>query len=233
MSGSDLNLSRDWGAGRVWQVGRTVLHTDEMRAQVVIYPGFDELDAMGPLEAMRNARRAGADIETALVSVDGQGVTGSHGIKVGVDGPVSAAAELIVIPGGGWNERSATGARFEVSTGILPSVLLSAHLRGATVAGVCTGVMLLAAVGLTKGRPAITHQSAVQDLKLSGAVLVEARVVDDGDVVTAGGVTAGLDLGLWLIERYCGRKIADVVAEDLEYDRHGLVWLRGRDPLPG
>jgi transcriptional regulator GlxA family with amidase domain len=93
--------------------------------------------------------------------------------------------------------------------------------------------MLLAAAGVTAGRPAITHRSAIEDLRASGAVIVPARVVDDGDIVTAGGVTSGLDLALWLVERWFGSPLADGVAGAMEHERRGPVWLRGRDPHPG
>jgi transcriptional regulator GlxA family with amidase domain len=67
--------------------------------------------------------------------------------------------------------------------------------------------MLLAAAGLTRGRPAVTHHDALSDLAATGTHVIEdARVVDDGDLLTAAGVTSGLDLALWIIERgYAGR----------------------------
>jgi transcriptional regulator GlxA family with amidase domain len=84
--------------------------------------------------------------------------------------------------------------------------------------------MLATAAGLTQGRPAITHHGAVDDLRASGAQVVEARVVDDGDLVTAGGVTSGIDLALWLVERHFGAELADAVAAEIEHPRHGEVW---------
>jgi len=79
--------------------------------------------------------------------------------------------------------------------------------------------MLLAASGLTAGRRATTHQSAIEDLRASGAEIVEDRFVDDGDLVTAGGVTSGLDLALHLVERFAGAEIAGAVAAEIEYAR--------------
>ena len=79
--------------------------------------------------------------------------------------------------------------------------------------------MLAAAAGLTSGRPAVTHHSALDDLRRSGAEVLEARVVDDGDLLTAGGVTSGLDLALWLVEREFGAEPAAEVAEEIEYER--------------
>jgi transcriptional regulator GlxA family with amidase domain len=84
--------------------------------------------------------------------------------------------------------------------------------------------MILAAAGLTDGRPATTHHAAIEDLRATGARIVDARVVDDGDLLTAGGVTSGLDLALWLVEREAGPALAQRVAEDLEHERRGDVW---------
>jgi transcriptional regulator GlxA family with amidase domain len=88
------------------------------------------------------------------------------------------------------------------------------------VGSVCTGAMLLAAAGLVEGRPAVTHHSAIEDLRAAGAQVVEgARFVDDGDIVTAGGVTSGLDLALHVVELVAGASIAERVALEIEYER--------------
>jgi transcriptional regulator GlxA family with amidase domain len=113
-----------------------------------------------------------------------------------------------------------------VNRGVIPAKLAELHAAGTTLAGVCTGAMLLAAAGVLKGRPAITHHGAISDLEASGVEIVEARVVDDGDVITAGGVTSGLDLAIWLVERFAGPKIACDVERQMEYERRGVVWRR-------
>ena len=190
-----------------------------MKINIVIYPGFDELDALGPFEVLRNAAQSGADTDVALVTLRDAGpVTGAHGATI-VPNRVAGPASLIVVPGGGWNDGSAQGARNEVRKGDLSRYLTEQHAAGATIAGVCTGVMLLADAGLLTGRPAITHHSAVADLAAAGARVVRARVVDDGDIVTAGGVTSGIDLALHLVERLWGAALADGIATDMEYAR--------------
>ena len=198
-----------------------------MRVAVVVYEGFDELDAIGPLEVLRNASAMGAtDLSVELVALDGSAeVTGSHGLRVRTDGRLDPGrTDLLVIPGGGWNDRGAHGAWAEAERGDLPAAIAAAARGGAVVATVCTGAMLAATAGLTRGRPAITHHAAVEDLRASGARVVEARVVDDGDLVTAGGVTSGIDLALWLVERHFGADLADAVAAEIEHPRHGEVW---------
>ena len=86
--------------------------------------------------------------------------------------------------------------------------------------------MLVAQAGLLKARPAITHHVAIAELQAMGAEIIKARVVDDGNIVTAGGVTSGLDLTLWLIERYLSPQIAFQVEREMEYERRGTVWRR-------
>jgi transcriptional regulator GlxA family with amidase domain len=198
-----------------------------MRVAVVVFEGFDELDAIGPLEVLRNAAAMGATgLSVELVTLDGAAeVTGSHGLRVRTDGRLDPdGTDLLVIPGGGWNDRGAHGAWAEAERGDLPAAIAAAARGGAVVATVCTGAMLAATAGLTRGRPAITHHDAVEDLRAAGARVVEARVVDDGDLVTAGGVTSGIDLALWLVERHFGAELADAVAAEIEHPRHGEVW---------
>ena len=94
-----------------------------------------------------------------------------------------------------------------------------------TIASVCTGGMLVAAAGLLAGRPAVTHHAALEDLAAAGAQVVDARVVDDGDIVSAGGVTSGIDLALHIVERELGAETAAAVAREMEHDRRGPVHL--------
>ena len=198
-----------------------------MRVAVVVFEGFDELDAIGPQEVLRNAAAMGADDLTVdLVALDGAAeVTGSHGLVVRTDGPLDReGTDLLVIPGGGWNDRGTHGAWAEAERGELPAAIAATHEAGAVVATVCSGAMLATAAGLTRGRPAVTHHDAIDDLRAAGAEVVEARVVDDGDLVTAGGVTSGIDMALWLVERHYGAELADAVAAEIEHPRHGEVW---------
>jgi transcriptional regulator GlxA family with amidase domain len=200
-----------------------------MRIEIVVYDGFDEVDAIGPYEVLRNAARAVEDLDVRLVGAHGADeVTASHGLRMLVDEGLSDGADLVLVPGGGWNDGDGTGgARAEYERGDLPRRLAELHAAGTRVGSVCTGGMLLAAAGLTDGRPAITHRGAIEDLRESGAdVKEDARVVDDGDVLTAGGVTAGLDLALHIVEQEWGSALAGAIAEEMEFERQGRVWQR-------
>jgi transcriptional regulator GlxA family with amidase domain len=100
-----------------------------------------------------------------------------------------------------------------------------------TTAAVCGGSLVLAMAGLLEGRHATTHHMGLDMLDATGAHAVHARVVDDGDLVTGAGVTSGLDLGLYLLEREVGPRIAHVVEELFAHERRGTVW-RHRGPAP-
>ncbi|MHB1468481.1 MAG: DJ-1/PfpI family protein [Solirubrobacteraceae bacterium] len=192
-----------------------------LRVGVLLYEGFDELDAIGPYEVLCMAR-AQTEAEVSLVSAAGpEELTASNGATIRSQAALNEDWDVVVVPGGGWARRQ--GAFVAVEAGELPQTLAAMHARGVTMAAVCTGAMLLAAAGITASRPAVTHRSALEDLRATGAQIVEARVVDDGDVVTTGGITSGIDLGLWLVERFWGRKLADAVAERLEHARVGEV----------
>ena len=88
--------------------------------------------------------------------------------------------------------------------------------------------MLLAAAGILTGRPAITHHSAIEDLRNAGAHIVEgARVVDDGDVITAAGVTSGIDMALHIVAQVKGDAAAAAQADEIEWTQMSLASTSG------
>ncbi|WP_213016693.1 DJ-1/PfpI family protein [Frigoribacterium sp. CFBP 13707] len=100
------------------------------------------------------------------------------------------------------------------------------------VATICVGGLALGMAGLLEGRTAVTHTQGNNVLEATGTTVVRARVVDDGDLVSAGGVTSGLDLALYLLEREFGPRIAHAVEKLFEYERRGTVWAaRGPEAL--
>jgi transcriptional regulator GlxA family with amidase domain len=200
-----------------------------MRCEVLLYEGFDELDALAPWEVLEGVARVRDDLDAALVSLEGEApVRGAHETLVTPHRALSQRVDVLVVPGGGWNDRSQEGAWAQAQRGELPAAIRARHDAGALVASVCTGAMLLVAAGLLEGRPAITHHGAIADLEAAGAEVIHARVVDDGDIVTAGGVTSGLDLALHLVERHFGAALALAIERELEYERRGTVWRPAR-----
>jgi len=199
-----------------------------METAIVLFDGFDNLDAIGPFEVFSHAATFGADLDVGLYTLESRDVvTSSHGLRVEPDGELPASPDLVVVPGGGWGDGAEDGARAEADRGAIPAAVADRQASGAMVASVCTGGMLLAAAGLTDGRPAVTHHGALADLRASGAEVVDARVVDDGDLVTAGGVTSGIDLALHLVEREFGSEVHDRVATEMEYEPRGDVHVTG------
>jgi len=186
---------------------------------IVLFDGVDELDAVGPLEVLRGAAAAGADLAVRLVTrtfpLD---ITGSHGLRMKADAVYQPGAAVLLVPGGGWIARAEQGAWGEAERGDWLPLIKQAADDGVLLAGVCTGVMLLARAGVIGGRPAVTHKAALGDLEAAGVRIVDQRVVDAGGLVTAGGVTSGIDLGLHLVERLAGPEAAEAQATRLEYD---------------
>ena len=216
-----------------------------MRIEIPLFHGFDDVDAIGPFEILANAAVAVSDLEVALVGAHETGVVvSSHGARLIVDEVLSDAADLVVVPGGGWNglrhygfdtddaaEARASGVRREFEDGRLAARLSALHAAGTTVASVCTGAILLAQAGLLDGRPATTHRGNLDQLAGFGKDIEvdrEARVVDDGDVLTCGGVTSGLDLALHLVEREWGAEMATMIARLMEHERRGPVRVVAR-----
>jgi transcriptional regulator GlxA family with amidase domain len=194
-------------------------------AGVLVFDGFESLDAFGPFEVLSAGAARGPGFEVSLVTAEpAETVRSGDGAVVVSEGTVAEMdPDLLVVPGGGWNDREDSGAWAEAERGAIPDLL--ADLAGeATLAGVCSGGMLLARTGLLDGRPAVTHHGALDDMRETEAEVVEARVVDAGDVLTAGGVSSGLDLGLYLLEREFGSGLAVAVESYLEYERRGTVY---------
>ncbi|MEV5320937.1 DJ-1/PfpI family protein [Streptomyces sp. NPDC052687] len=198
-----------------------------LRVHVVMFDGVEELDFSAPYEVFSaSGYFADREVEVRCVTLDGpRTVQAAYGTRLRVDhGWAPGEADLLVVPGGGYARREDPGVWAEIRRGSLPRALAAATRPGLTVSALCTGVMLLSAAGLTRGRPCTTHHRARADLEQQGGVLKNARVVDDGDLVTAGGVTSGLDLALWLVRRELGADAAVGLEQMLEYEARGTVW---------
>lgn len=220
-----------------------------MRAQIVLFDGFDPLDVIAPFEVLTagcdavGSDAAGGALAVELVAADGprEVTSGTRGLAL------RATARLdpdrpgyIVVPGAsgpitGDPDQGAVTipvllARFADSAAA-PLLRAALHNPEVTVATVCGGSLALAMAGLIEGRHAVTHELGMDVLDAAGVHAVPARVVDDGDLICAGGVTSGLDLGLHLLEREFGPQIAHAVETLFAYERRGTVW-RNTGPTP-
>ncbi len=190
-----------------------------MQIEILLFEGFDELDAIGPYEVFRLSSKHG-DLDARLVTLKPtELIEARSGLRLEPDGTVSDNADLILVPGGGWSNPDEPGVNREYQRGEIPELLRERFEDGALIASVCTGSLLLAAAGLLEDRPAVTHRTARADLREMGADVREDRFVDDGRILTAGGITSGFDLALHIVGRECGSDIADTVAGELEYER--------------
>ncbi|SDF39620.1 DJ-1/PfpI family protein [Lentzea fradiae] len=196
-----------------------------LRIQVLMFEGVEELDFGAPVEVLSIAGAlTGGAIRTTQVTTGRPGtVTCVHGTKVVVgQGWSPRDADVLVVPGGGrYSDPNGTGVRRLMADKAFLDRLAAVE---ALPVGICTGTMVLAAAGITRGRNATTHHRAKADLAARGANVVDARVVDDGDLITGGGITSGLDVALWLVERFLGARTAHQVETQMEYERRGTVW---------
>jgi len=199
-----------------------------VKVQIVLFDGFGELVAFAPFEVLTRANECGAEFQVELVSSEPKReVFTFYGVKVVVDDylRMDNQPDLLIVPGGGWNHKANLGAKREAEKGDLPKLISELHAKGTIIAGVCTGGMLIAASGILNEKNATTHYLAKDELRETyGADVLSYRIVDNGDIITARGVTSGVDLGLWITERFAGANIAAAVENRMEYERRGVIW---------
>lgn len=161
-----------------------------MLVQIVVFDGFDLLDAIGPYEVFQGAAmNSGGAITVELVSAAGPRAvpSGLGGLKLQTTGqPNPARADILLLPGAagpvdGDAQDAVPAVLAREAAGELPRYAAEVLARpGAIVATVCGGSLVLAMEGLLTGRPAVTHHMGMGVLETAGAVPVKARVVDDG-----------------------------------------------------
>ncbi|MEU3902706.1 DJ-1/PfpI family protein [Streptomyces goshikiensis] len=212
-----------------------------MLCQIVLFDGFDPLDVIAPYEVLSaGSMAAPGQLSVELVSAEGprEVPSGAGLLTLRATGRLDPRrAGLVLVPGavgplgaGGEDTVPALLAR-SLSTG-LPALLKEALERpGTIVATVCGGSLVPAMAGLIEGRHVTTNHLGLDALAATGAVAVDARIVDDGDLVSGAGVTSGLDLGLHLLERELGPRIAHAVELLFAHERRGTVW-RATGPVP-
>ncbi|MGW9437089.1 DJ-1/PfpI family protein [Streptomyces sp. NPDC055607] len=226
-----------------------------MHIQIVLFDGFDPLDVVAPYEVLHAGGTAsGGALTVELVSAEGprEVISGTGGLVLRATGLLDPErADTILVPGasgrvgepgelpeeeagaGEWKQDAFVPVLLgRTLTTELPALLARAmDDPDVTVAAVCGGSLVLAMAGLLEGRHATTHHLGLDLLDATGAHAVRARVVDDGDLITGAGVTSGLDLGLYLLERELGPRVAHAVEELFAHERRGTVW-RARGQVP-
>lgn len=207
-----------------------------LRVQVVLYDGFDPLDVVAPYEVLHaGGQAAGGALGVELVSAEGprEVVSGIAGISLHATSTLDPGADVILVPGAAGPVEDPGEVGLDTVPVLLartlhtplPALVGAAMEReGTLVATVCGGSLALAMAGLLVDRHAVTHHQGMDVLEATGALPVHARVVEDGRLVTGGGVTSGLDVGLYLLERLLGAAIALQVEVLFEHERRGTTW---------
>lgn len=178
---------------------------------IVLYPGFTALDFIGPYEVLRNL----PDAEVRFVWHEPGPVTADSGVLV--VGATHSFAEtpspdILLVPGGMTTTEHARDEK-------LLSWIRAVHDSTSWTASVCSGSLLLAAAGVLDGRRATSHWAVLPMLKAFAVTPVgDQRVVHEGKIVTAAGVSAGIDLALWLAGQIAGEAHAKATQLIIEYD---------------
>ena len=183
-----------------------------MKIAFVVYDNLTLLDFAGAFDPLTRLKTLGyvPDLTYDICSRTGD-VRSSEGVRFAVDrvAPDLSEYDYVIIPGG---------------DGIQPLMKDPEFLRwiaGAsertTVAALCGGSLLLGAAGLLKGKRATTHPQLAGFLKHFAGEVLPDRIVDEGNIITAGGVTAGIDLGLYLCERIAGQEARKKIAAQMDY----------------
>lgn len=183
-----------------------------MDVAILMYDRFTALDAIGPYQVL--CRVPGADVSfvsaaPGLISDD----TGS--LTVSVERALADARQpdIVVIPGGPGEVAARAG-------GTAVDWVRDVHATTTWTTSVCTGSLILGAAGLLKGLRATTHWLAIDELRTLGAEPVTERVVVDEAhrIITAAGVSSGIDMGLTLAARLAGDRVAQAIQLGIEYD---------------
>lgn len=185
---------------------------------VLIFDGAELLDFAGPVEAFSAVERDGENpFNTVTVAESLESIATPNGLRCLPDHTLADAPKLdvLVVPGG-------MGTRREIDNENLIAWIRQTAGEAEVVTSVCTGSFLLAKAGLLDGLRVTTHWGSIERLRKSfpaiGEVVENTRFVDEGRIVTAAGVSAGIDMALHVIERLAGREAAASSARLMEYD---------------
>lgn len=179
-----------------------------LRFGILCFPKVQQLDLTGPYEVFASAR--GATVH--LLWKDLQPIRAATGLALTPDTRLADApdVDVLCVPGGG-------GVNALLNDEEVLAFVRDKASRARFVTSVCTGALVLGKAGLLSGRRATTHWNALDFLPGFGATPVEERVVRDGNLITAGGVTSGIDFGLTVVAELMGRAEAETIQLALEY----------------
>ncbi len=180
-----------------------------MQIAFLLFDGITPLDAIGPFEVL--GRLPGADIRM-VAKQKGEVRTKGQSLAMIADYALAevSAPDILVVPGGAGADPTAEDK--EVTDWVY-----SVHQTTTWTTSVCTGALILGGAGVLKGLKATTHWRAMEDLKAYGAEPTDQRVVRQGKVITAAGVSSGIDMALTLAAEIAGEDIAKAIQLGIEY----------------
>jgi transcriptional regulator GlxA family with amidase domain len=189
---------------------KSAMTTPALEIVVYLYPGMTALDAVGTYEALRGLPNSNISFvaqEKGLVRMD------SQTLNLNADYAIRdiKSADILVLPGG-----LTTPAQMQDKD--LLAWVRQIHEKSKWTTSVCSGSLILAAAGLLKGLDATSHWAALDALKMFGARPVHQRVVRQGKIITAAGVSAGIDMALQLVALEAGEEAAKAIQLTMEYD---------------
>jgi len=183
-------------------------------AGIILYPDFEELDAVGPYEVLGMLAKLDPEWRVVTIAEEAGPVRAFGGLQLVADYgfPDAPPLDVILVPGG-------LGSRKAMDDPHLLDYVRTGGESAEWVTSVCTGAMILHRAGFLAGRPATTHWGAIHELKALGDVDVRegVRYVHDGNVITSAGVSAGTDMALYLVSLLRDEKIAAGVQKMMEY----------------
>jgi putative intracellular protease/amidase len=181
-----------------------------MDIAIPLFDRFTALDAIGPYEVLSRlpGYRVTFVAESPGVRTTDNGMLGLVAEKALADMP---HPEIVVVPGG-------IGTRAMMRDEVLIDWVRGAHATSRFTCSVCTGSLVLGAAGILDGLQATTHWAAMELLGSTGAIPTPQRVVEQGKVITAAGVSAGIDMALTLAARVAGDAVAQAIQLGIEYD---------------
>jgi transcriptional regulator GlxA family with amidase domain len=182
-----------------------------MQIAILLFDRLTALDAVGPYEVL--SRLPGAEV-TFVAEERGLKHTDTRQLALLAAASLTdvPSADVVLVPGGRVEQPEL------MAEGSVHEWLRAAHESSTWTASVCTGSLILAAAGLLSGRRATTHWTALDELRELGAQAVPERVVFDGKLATAAGVSAGIDMALALAARIAGEQVAQAIQLGIEYD---------------
>ena len=182
---------------------------------IVIFPDVEELDFVGPYEVFGGLGKLGHPTRVALIAEHTQPVLCTNGLRVLPDCTFddAPALDVLLVPGG-------LGTRAEAQNAPLLAFLKRAGANCKWVTSVCTGALLLYEAGFARGKRVTTHWAFVAELRKREniTVLDGPRFVRDGQLVTAAGVSAGIDMALWLLGQLHTPELARQVQHYIQYN---------------